>query len=520
MLRRRDETEGSEAASVVGLNTHDRDLVGRPLVARADGSLATAAPVRVAIRSGRIASVEAFWVDVERERGVPVEGDPDATLLPGLADSHVHLVATAAALAGRDLSADHPGSIDELMARLATLAARCAPGQWLRVSGFEESRLREGRFPTLAELDRAVGDCPLRLRHATRHASLLGSEARRRLAGVLGAAETAAERCERETGPVAAVFGREVAITAALGPHDEGALREGLRAASGLLASRGVTTLDEVTGSNDAARVALLATAVERGDVPQRVRVFVPDADLAPAAIEAAGRRVEVAGVKLFANDEDEAASSRFAAAVARARRAGWPVAVHAVEPDVVARVIDVLRSAPSRARSGPVIRALAPDRVEHASLCPPELARIIAQAGVAVVTQPGFLRARGAKYLREVEGPLRAWLYPLRTLGAAGVIVAAGSDSPVGPLDPAEAIAAAVDRRAASGEAVAPAEAISPARALELHGLAAREVRGEGRSRWLSQGASGDLVALPREAAGWISDGVGEGFADVAIPD
>ena len=40
---------------------------------------------------------------------------------------------------------------------LASLAARCAPGEWLRVSGFEESRLREGRFPTVAELDLIAG---------------------------------------------------------------------------------------------------------------------------------------------------------------------------------------------------------------------------------------------------------------------------------------------------------------------------------------------------------------------------
>jgi len=485
----------------------DRDLVGRPLAARRDGSLAWAEPVRVAIRAGRIASVERLGGPVgDRPVEVPVQGDADAVLLPGLADSHLHLVATAAALAGRDLASDHPGSIEELLARLSVLAARTAPGAWLRVSGFEESRLREGRFPTSDELDRAVGDVPLRLRHATRHASLLGSTGRRRLGEVLG--PQAGRR-----GDDSAVFGREVEITAALGPHDGSALREGLRSASALLASRGVTTLDEVTGSNDAARVELLADAVERGDVCQRVRVFVRDAELASSAVDAAAGRVEIAGVKLFAHDEDEAAAPRFAAAVARARWGGLPVAVHAVEPDVVARVLEVLRVAPPRDRAGGPGRGSAPDRIEHASLCPPELARAIAAAGVAVVTQPGFLRARGAKYLREVEEPLHAWLYPLRTLARAGVTVAGGSDSPIGPLDPAVALAAAVDRSSSAGAPIAVEEAISPAEALGLYASGARRVRGEafGGVGWLGPGAIGDLAVLAGGAA-WLPGLSGSG--------
>lgn len=493
----------------IGPAAVDRDLVGRPLETGPVGILAWSEPVRVAIRSGRVVSVQRLGGPVdERPREVPVLGDADALLLPGLADSHLHLVATAAVLSGRDLAADHPRTIEELVARLAALAARLPPGAWLRVSGFEESRLREGRFPTAAELDRAVGDVPLRLRHATRHASLLGSAGRRRLAALLGESPAHGDRA-RGAGPGedAVVLGREAEITVALGPHDESALREGMRSASALLASRGVTTIDEVTGSNEPARVALLASAVARGDVGQRVRVFVPDADLAPAAVDAARGQVEIVGVKLFAHHEDEAAAPGFAAAVVRARHAGWPVAVHAVEPDVVARVLAVLRAAPVRADAGDPMRRAAPDRVEHASLCPPELAREIAAAGVAVVTQPGFLRARGEKYLREVEAPLRDWLYPLRTLASAGVTVAGGSDSPIGPLDPAVAIEAAFDRRSASGEPIAPGESIPPGRALEMHGIRARAVRGEGGAGrpWLASAEDGDLVVLSGPSSAWL---------------
>ncbi|MFM7737159.1 MAG: hypothetical protein ACKPBU_14415, partial [Alphaproteobacteria bacterium] len=66
-------------------------------------------------------SVERLSAGVdESPREVPVEGGEDAVLLPGLADSHLHLVATATSLCGLDLSSDHPGSIDDLVERLAT----------------------------------------------------------------------------------------------------------------------------------------------------------------------------------------------------------------------------------------------------------------------------------------------------------------------------------------------------------------------------------------------------------------
>ena len=504
----------------------DVDVVGRWLFGAADGALSPGSPLRFEVRAGLVRAVTAFDADRrESRREVPVLGGADAIVVPGLSDCHLHLVATAASLSGRDLASDHPGSIESLLERLGALARRGDPDSWLRVSGFEETRLVEGRFPTVAELDRAVRARPLRLRHATRHASMLNSAARLRRAEALGETDRGEAAGDAGLGErSSAVFGRETAFTAALGPHDPAALREGLRAASEWLARRCVTCLDEVTGSNDPVRVALLAEAVARGDVRQRVRVFVPDADLASAAREAAAGMVEIVGVKLFAHDADEAAAPGFAAAVQRARRAGLPIAVHAVEPDVVARVIEVLDRAPRRlapSATSPGAQAAAPvgavpDRIEHASLCPPELARRIAAAGVAVVTQPGFLRTRGSKYRREVEEALWPWLYPLRTLREAGVLVAVGSDAPVGPLDPVEALVAMTTRRTAQGEPVGLAEALAPSEAWQVSTEAPRRLRAEPVPA-PSAGAPADLVLLGGAATaqpGWnwlrAADGVG----------
>jgi predicted amidohydrolase YtcJ len=268
------------------------------------------------------------------------------------------------------------------------------------------------------------------------------------------------------------------------------------------LAALGVVSVDEMTATNAADRVARLANAVEQGGIPQRVRAYVCDADEIEAAHRASRSLVEVVGVKRLAHSTDEVNAPEFGAAIDRARRAGAPVAVHAIEPDVVESVLSVFESAVPRAVG---LLTSVRDRIEHCSLCPPELASRLARAGVGVVTHPAFLPARGERYVRQVESPLWPWLYPLHSLRRAGVVVAAGTDAPVGPLDPWLGFRGATERRAGSGIVLGEGERLSPREALELHTEAAWQLRGENRAAaWPCAGDRADLVLLegdPRRA-------------------
>ncbi len=488
MLRRGDEAQGGEAAALLGLSVSH--VVGRPLAADAAGALRADEPVLLRLADGRVEDRTPLAALPGRATPSDALGDPDALILPALSDAHVHLVACAAEREAEDLAAPRPRSIAELLARLASAAQHAPQGGWLRAAGYDEAWLAERRHPTLAELDAAVPDVALRARHATRHASLLNSEARARVEQALGPLGEAHAPRDASGARSGVVYGLEAEITRVVGPLDEAAIARGLAAVGRTLAGHGVTHLDEVTASNDAARVALLARAVGSGALPQRVRVYVGDADEVAPARRAGGARIEVAGVKLLARSTDDVHAPGFGAAIARARRAGVPVAVHAVEPDVVAAVLDTLAAAPARSGADEL-----PDRIEHASLCPPELAARLAAARVAVVTQPAFLVARGDKYGDEVEPPLWPWLYPLATLRAAGVLVAGGSDAPVVPLDPRLGLEGATVRRTCSGTLLAPEERLAPAAALELFTIAARRLRGEPLPAGPTPGAPADLL-------------------------
>jgi len=489
VLRRRDEAEGSEAPAVVRLSTSC--VIGRPLRADATGRLVTADPVALRIAGGRIVAVGPLASHRAPSAADAVLGDDEALLLPAFADPHLHLVACAADRAGLDVSQPRPGTIAALLGRLTAAACALPAGSWLRASGHDEAWLAERGHPDRAELDRAVPRHPLRLRHATRHASLLNALAFARVEQALGTLDR--ERAPRDPHavPLGIVYGLEPEITKVVGPLEAPVLRQALSDVGAELAAHGVVHLDEVTASNDAARVALLAAAVDDGALPQQIRVYLGDADEVAAARRAARGRLVVAGVKLLARSVDEAHAPAFRARLAGARRCGLPVAVHAVDADVAAVVLDALRDAPPRADGA----GGSPDRLEHCSLCPPELARRIAAAGVAVVTQPAFLAIRGVKYSHEVEPPLWPWLYPLRALRAAGVLVVGSSDAPVVPFDPRLGLDGASRRRGSDGVVLAPGEILDDGAALDLFTRAAARLRGASGPSGIDLGAPADLL-------------------------
>src|SRR5207245_3168952 len=112
---------------------------------------------------------------------------------------------------------------------------------------------------------------------------------------------------------------------------------------------------------------------------------------------------------------------------IGRAHAADRPVAVHCVTREAVVLAVAAWHDA----------GAVAGDRIEHASITPVELIAELAALGIAVVTQPAFVSARGDAYLRDVEPVDVPDLYRCASLRAGGVEVGGSTDAPYGPADP-----------------------------------------------------------------------------------
>jgi hypothetical protein len=191
--------------------------------------------------------------------------------------------------------------------------------------------------------------------------------------------------------------------------------------------------------------------------------------------------------------DEIHPAEDELAALVAEAHGRGWQVAIHAVEERAVAAAVAAYEAALARRP-----RADHRHRIEHCGLCPPDLVRRIADAGVVVVTQPSFLYYNGERYLRQVPPEKQAHLYPLRSLTRAGVPLAAGSDCPVAAPDVIAGLYGAVARRSAGGRPLPGAEAVGIQEALAMYTTgAAFSSFVEGERGSIGPGRLADLVVL-----------------------
>jgi predicted amidohydrolase YtcJ len=86
-------------------------------------------------------------------------------LIPGLNDSHLHVI-RGGLFYNLELRWDGVPSISQALEQLKEQADRTPPPQWVRViGGWNEFQFKEGRMPTLDEINRAAPDTPVFLLH-------------------------------------------------------------------------------------------------------------------------------------------------------------------------------------------------------------------------------------------------------------------------------------------------------------------------------------------------------------------
>lgn len=372
------------------------------------------------------------------------------TLLPGLHDHHLHLYAAAAQRASVRCG---PPEVHDDAALAAALhaAAAATPGEgWLRGTGWHPSVMADGETLDRDWLDRHGPARPIRLQHRSGRLWIFNSAALERL------------QVDTQTADALGFQRKNGRLTGALLDGDAwlrkqlAGQRPDLGALSRALAARGVTALTDTTPGNDLDAAAALHAAQQRGELWQTLRL------MGSAALDALSDHASLQrGEAKFHHHEHALPPLEDLVAAIRARHAaGRGVAFHCVSRIELVYTLAALEAA--GARPG--------DRIEHAGIAPPETVATMARLGLTVVSQPHFIRERGAVYRREVDADDRPWLYRLRSLQAAGIPLAAGSDAPFGRPDPWASMQAAVDRRCEDGQPLGVEEALSPEAALALY--------------------------------------------------
>jgi predicted amidohydrolase YtcJ len=314
-------------------------------------------------------------------------------------------------------------------------------GAWLRGTGYHESVA--GSLDR-SSLDDMISDRPVRIQHRSGALWILNTMGIREI-GLEAAAPSGAER-DDIGGLTGRLFRSDEWLRSRLSSEPVDFAPVGH-----LLAQLGVTGVSDATPELDGAATAALESAVASGEIPQQVQVMGAD----PGAV----RLLTLGPVKLVLDEGAGLDLHQIKTRIANAHRLRRPVAIHCVTrtENVIAAVALL---------EGGVVPG---DRLEHASLLPPEFDQALAAAGVTIVTQPNFLAERGAEYLTDVPADELKILYRAKSLLDAGVGLAAGTDAPFGRLDPWAAMQAAVSRATRDGAVLTRGERISSSQALNL---------------------------------------------------
>jgi predicted amidohydrolase YtcJ len=397
----------------------------------------------LAIAGGRVLACggrEVMSLRGPRTRVVSLDG---SAVFPGFNDAHAHVVYYGLTRFAADLSGAR--GIDELLDRLKEHAAALKPGEWQQGMGYRTDELTELRQPHRAELDRVTGDRPAFIDERGGHARVANSAA---LAAAGVTSETpnpAGGRIgrDRNGSPNGLLLEAAMRLVADVQPLPSLQRRiAGVLQAQDLLVSRGITSVGAAVNRGFADDLRAYETLACDGRLRMRVNEF-----LSWELLEAASslglrsgygdRMVRAGPIKVFVDGGAERVAMRSGGGVwrtspqelrelvARATAAGLQVAAHAIGDGAIEAMCDAVEAA-----HGEHMR----HRVEHCTICPPDLQSRLAALGMVAVMQP--MAARFGRVASAIFFPVRdrAHLAPHRGLMRAGVTVAFSSDLPVLP--------------------------------------------------------------------------------------
>ena len=393
---------------------------------------------RVVARGGR----EVMSLRGPRTRVVDLRG---SAVLPGFNDAHAHVVYYGLTRFAADLTGAK--GIDDILDRLGEHAGKLGAGEWVQGMGYRTDELTERRQPHRTELDRVTGGRPAYIDERGGHARVANSAA-------LAAAGISANTPNPHGGRI----GRDL-NGSPNGLLLESAMRmvadvqrppslerriEGVLKAQELLVSRGITSVGAAVNRGFADDLRAYERLACDGRLKLRVNEFL-SWELLEAASSLGvgagfgGSMVRAGPIKIFVDGGAERVAVRSGGGVwrttpeelrelvARASSAGLQVAAHAIGDAAIEAMCDAVEAA-----GATHLR----HRVEHCTICPPDLQSRLAKLGMVAVMQP--MAARFGRVASTIFFPVRdrTHLAPHRGLLRAGVPIAFSSDLPV-LLDP-----------------------------------------------------------------------------------
>lgn len=461
--------------------------------------------------------------DVHRDSADEVVDLGGALVTPGFVDAHVHATSTGLLLNGLDLSRVRDKT--DLLRRLAESAV-AGGGAVVLGHGWDETSWSSPDLPTRDEIDAVCPGTAVYLSRIDVHSALVSSTL------LQSAGDAHSSDGYSPQGPLSRAAHLR-ARDAALGSIGTQQRREAQRALRAHAASHGVVALHEMAGPSisSADDLEMLLTLSDTEPGPLTVGYWGQLAqeggldtaqDLGAVGVAgdlfidgAIGSRTACLHEPYLDDPSTSGASYLTSADVAehlvRATRAGLQGGFHVIGDAASATITAGLRAA--SAELGSAAMRSAGHRLEHAEMLSDDDISTMAEFAVTASMQPVFDHlwgGPGGMYERRL-GPQRSnGMNRFADISAAGVPLAFGSDAPVTPIGPWQAIEAALHHSSLT-------QRISARAAFMAHSRGGWRAAGQAGAGVLAPGAAAHLavwhaaaleVSAPDDrVAGWSTD-------------
>lgn len=444
------------------------------------------------------------------------------TVIPGLIDSHCHMLAVGAQ---RRLNVDlseEAGvhSINDLVNKLRKRAENTPKGEWVLGYQEDDSKLEEKRHPTRWELDEASTEHPIIISTVGGHFSMANSKAFE-LAGVTKESED----------PVGGKFDRDQKGELTGGLHEKAidmilpeevtipSRKQSLQGGREILEECASVGLTCVYDTVEKPQIRAALDLKNAGKLPIRVRMDV-GIDLFPELEKLGIYRglgddwIRVCGLKFFF---DGAISARTAAVteeyinkpgfygvmattreiatktIMNAYKQGYRISAHANGDRAIAMYLDIMEEAQRKyPREDPRNRDI------HCTVITPELVERIKDLDILPTIFGPYVYYHGDKLIPAFGEKRLERMFAARSFLDADVKIAAHSDHPCAPYPPLMAIHGLVNRRTKTGKPIGQSQKISVKEALKLYTTySAYQQLDEDKLGSIEEGKLADMVVL-----------------------
>lgn len=421
------------------------------------------------------------WIGVETNV-IDLGGN---SLLPGFIDAHLHLLNFGLTKVSTNLKPCK--SIDEVLELLKAKAELTPEGGWVRGWAYNDNNVAKNRMPNRKELDSVSTVHPIYIQRSCGHVIAANSKALE-LGGITAESPNPeGGEIERVDGVVTGVL-KEAARMLVIDQdvYTEQEVFSGLHLAAKDYMQSGITSVHDM-GGKGSDHLLYLQKVAKDADFKLRIYASIVSFDNSSDAIDKTldasiltglgNERFKIGPSKLFLDGsitgQTAAMSEGYVtdptnkgilyksqedvnAIMERPHNAGCQITAHAIGDGAVEMMVNCIEHVVNE-----FPRENHRHRIEHASVCNPELVERIKKLNAVIVINPAFFYDFGDEYVKYI-GSKAEWMFPSQSYLEHGVKVAAGSDSPITDFEPLLGIQEIVTRKTKNGTVIGEKECSS----------------------------------------------------------